>query len=140
MASLLEELGAKVTTEIATITRLLQANGEGSPSFAESSAVDVNASQTTSKDQASLLAARNELVNAAQDVLRLAQGPIDHVVTLAYAVRCIASCSFNSIKANDYAERRYRQPECHRPFPNPPEGAVPLDHFPPGLSNCQWPL
>ena len=94
MTSPLEELGLKISTEIATITKLLQATGVPSPSFAESSAVDISKSPQSAAEQDTLLnTARNKLINAAQDVLRLAQGPVDHIVTLAYAVRSVLSIS-----------------------------------------------
>ena len=85
--SSLEELGTEVSAKIATITKLLKARGSPSPSFAETSALDVSSSRSLSEDQVSLHVARNELANLAQDLLHLAQGPIDHIVTLAYAVR-----------------------------------------------------
>jgi hypothetical protein len=82
MASPLEEVAAKISTEVASLTRLLQERGAPTPSFAESSAVDT----TKPPDDAALVKAKNELVNAAHDLLRLAQGPVDHLVTLGYAV------------------------------------------------------
>ncbi|KAL1969135.1 hypothetical protein VTN77DRAFT_389 [Rasamsonia byssochlamydoides] len=84
MASPLEVVAAKISAEVATVTRLLQECGAPAPSFAESSAVVVG-TNTKPANEAALLKARNELINAAHDLLRLAQGPVDHLVTLAYA-------------------------------------------------------
>ncbi|KAL2007609.1 hypothetical protein VTN00DRAFT_9047 [Thermoascus crustaceus] len=59
----LEGLAAKIVAEVATVTEILEARGAPAPSFAESSAVGVG---------------------AAHDLLRLSQGPVEHIVTLAY--------------------------------------------------------
>ena len=70
-------------TQIATVARLLKENGLPSPSFDEPGAVDV---KTLGREPQELLKARNELINQAHDLLMLARGPVDHVVSLGYAV------------------------------------------------------
>lgn len=85
MATPLEQLAASISADVATVTQLLQARGEPAPSFDETSAVTIG--KTTAKPDTALLEARNRLINAAHDLLRLAQGPVDHIVTLAYGVR-----------------------------------------------------
>ena len=99
MSSALQELSTKVSTQVATITKLLEASGTPSPSLTEAGALDVKAIR---EEDPSLIIARNELLNAAQDLVRLAQGPIDHVITLSYAVRQ-SSPSFNARLAHQNA-------------------------------------
>ena len=84
MTSELQELAAKISNQVATITKLLEAGGAPSPSLGEAGAIDV---KDVREEDPQLIGARDELLNAAQEVVRLAQGPIDHVVTLSYAVR-----------------------------------------------------
>lgn len=88
MASPLEQLAASISADVATLTQLLQARGEPVPSFDESSAVMIG--EKTAKPDTAVLEVRNRLINAAHDLLRLAQGPVDHIITLQYGV-CIYS-------------------------------------------------
>jgi 6-hydroxytryprostatin B O-methyltransferase len=87
-SSTLEQLAATISADVTAVTQLLHARGEPAPSFAESNAVTIGEKASTNSDT-TLLQARNRLINAAHDLLRLAQGPVDHVVTLAYGVSIV---------------------------------------------------
>ena len=84
MPTALDELSAQIPTKIATVQKLLKANDLPNPSFDESSAAEISG---LPEEPQELLKARNELVNLAHDLLMLARGPVDHVVSLGYAVQ-----------------------------------------------------
>jgi hypothetical protein len=79
--SVLQDLVATITSEVENLTQLGY-----NPTFAESSAPTIGDNQSA-PENIQLLEARNRLINAASDLLHLAQGPVDHIVTLAYGVR-----------------------------------------------------
>jgi hypothetical protein len=88
MASALHDLVNKISTEVRTVTKLLEVSSLPAPSFAERGAEIVGqATGLSAEDELALIKARNDLVNSATDLLHLAQGPVDHMVNLAYAVR-----------------------------------------------------
>ena len=77
-ASLSESIPAK----IARVTQLLQQAKIQQPTFNESGAVSITSLKAEPKE---LIEARNQLINQANDLLLLARGPIDHVVSLGKA-------------------------------------------------------
>ena len=84
MVSALEEIVQNISNQAATVTRLSSIP----PSFDESSAVEIGKSSgLPSETEALLFKAKNELANSAADLLKLAQGPVDHIINLAYTVR-----------------------------------------------------
>ena len=84
MSSALKNLAAAIPAQIATLTELFKTNGLPEPSFDESRSVDIGA---IGEEPRELLEARNTLINQAHDLLMLARGPVDHVVSMGYAVR-----------------------------------------------------
>ena len=86
------ELRDKISREINAIAALSMNDGSVRFDFEEASAVDVEMlfkekegeTELEASSQRELQQARNRLVNAASDALRLAQRPFDHVATMAY--------------------------------------------------------
>ena len=83
-ANTLEKLAGSIPAQICAVTKLIERNGLPMPVFDEAGAIDISAVREEPQD---LLHARNELINLAHDLLLLARGPIDHLVTLGYHVR-----------------------------------------------------
>lgn len=79
MASL-ESLSSAITAKSAQISKLLAAKSLPAPTFGEQSYADF------ANEDSELRKARNDLVDAAKDILRLAQGPEDHILQLAWSV------------------------------------------------------
>src|SRR5256885_1799916 len=77
----LESLSSTIAIKSAQITKLLAARSLPVPTFREQSYADF------AHDDSGLREARNELISAAQDILRLAQGPEDHILDMAWSVR-----------------------------------------------------
>jgi len=72
-------LSATVAAKSQEVLQLLAANGLNEPTFSENSHEDFK------NDDPQLRKARNELVSAAQDIVRLARGPDDHILNLAWS-------------------------------------------------------
>lgn len=86
MASALQDLVTKISGQVQSVSKLLDTSSLPPPTFAESGAETVGQSTGLSaEDELALVKARNDLVNSATDLLHLAQGPVDHMVNLAYA-------------------------------------------------------
>ena len=83
MASL-HSLASAVSYQAAEISRILAASKISSPSFAEDGGVEYT--EAGPDVDAMLREARNELISAAQDIIRLAMGPTDQILTLAWSV------------------------------------------------------
>jgi 6-hydroxytryprostatin B O-methyltransferase len=81
----LEHLSATISSKTAELSKILEANSIPPPSFDERSFVGKDAARLV-VDKDNLRAVRNELITAAQDLIRLAQGPVDHLLTLAWSV------------------------------------------------------
>lgn len=90
MASHLEELAAKISAEVAKFSKTIEASD--TPKLKpENATIGGIGSSVHSKAELdpSLLATKYEIASAAQTLLRLVQGPIDHIVTLSYGVRIV---------------------------------------------------
>ncbi|KAL9120673.1 MAG: hypothetical protein Q9187_002772 [Circinaria calcarea] len=86
----LENLSATISSKTLELSKILEANSIPPPSFAESSCVSPEASSLV-VDKDNLRTIRNELITAAQDLIRLAQGPVDHLLTLAWSAADVAN-------------------------------------------------
>lgn len=82
----LEEMATAISADVKIVSELLRKRGEALPSFSEESAVVIESDESEDDKTATLLQARNRLINAANDLLQLARGPVDHIVSLAYGV------------------------------------------------------
>ena len=78
----LESLAFNINHSVAKVSQLLRQSNLPQPTFDESGAVDVSTKQSEPRE---VIEARNELINYANDLLMLARGPVDHVVSLGYA-------------------------------------------------------
>lgn len=90
----LESLAATISSRAADITRMLKKESKPVPSFAESSYNDY-----ASGDE-ELRIARNQLIDAAKDAIRLAQGPEDHILDLGWSVRETTPFSIFELTSN----------------------------------------
>ncbi|KAI9695981.1 MAG: hypothetical protein M1820_008322 [Bogoriella megaspora] len=80
-----QSLANRISTSLSALTKLTEATYGPSLDLSESGALVVGEKQGSFAAQdESLSKARNDLVNTAQELLHLAQGPIDHMVSLAY--------------------------------------------------------
>jgi 6-hydroxytryprostatin B O-methyltransferase len=77
MASTLESLASTIQTKALELAQLSKENGIN-PSLDDPVASDLST--------VTPLATRNELIQAAKDLLYLAMGPTDHVLSLAWSV------------------------------------------------------
>jgi hypothetical protein len=85
-SSTLEAVAATISADAKIVSELLHERGEALPTFSEEGAVIIELDGCEDDKTASLLRARNRLINAASDLLQLARGPVDHVVSLGYGV------------------------------------------------------
>ncbi len=76
----LESLAEVISSKAAAISKLLANKSLPLPTFGEQSYSDF-----TDVDH-ELRRVRNGLINAAQDIVRLAQGPEDHILNLTWSV------------------------------------------------------
>lgn len=83
MASL-DSLASIVSHQAAEISTILATNQLSSPSFAEDGIVEYTEGSPDVNFQ--LRKARNALIGSAQDIIRLAMGPTDQILTLAWSV------------------------------------------------------
>lgn len=83
MASL-ESLALDICSQVSNISNILAAHSAPSPSFNENSFADFEGPRDIS--DLKLRNARNALINAAHDIIRLASGPTDHILSLAFSV------------------------------------------------------
>ncbi|PCG89501.1 Winged helix-turn-helix transcription repressor DNA-binding [Penicillium occitanis (nom. inval.)] len=83
-SSTLEEVAAAISADVKIVSELLRERGEALPTFSEEDAVVIKSEESEDDKTATLLQARNRLINAANDLLQLARGPVDHVVSLGY--------------------------------------------------------
>lgn len=79
-------LSSTVGLKVNELSNLLKAAGLPEPSFAEKSYADF-AHQTTASTDNAIRQVRNDLIDAAKDIIRLAMGPVDQVLSLAWSVR-----------------------------------------------------
>ncbi|KAI9656247.1 MAG: hypothetical protein M1821_004910 [Bathelium mastoideum] len=90
MATTLEEVVRNINKQATALTRL----SSHPPTFSESGAVDIwKSSENSSEAEASLLQSKNELINSAADLLKLAQGPVDQIINMAYSHIDLANLS-----------------------------------------------
>jgi hypothetical protein len=85
-SSTLEEVAAAISADVKIVSDLLRERGEAPPTFSEEGAVVIELDESEDDKTATLLQARNRLINAANDLLQLARGPVDHVASLGYGV------------------------------------------------------
>ncbi len=83
MASL-QSLASVISRQADEISKILATNRIPPPSFAEDSIVEY--SEPGPDVETELRKARNELIQSAQDIARLAMGPTDQILTLAWSV------------------------------------------------------
>lgn len=81
----LPTLAATISDKAAEIGRILDTKGLQQPQIGEAGVNDFANIDYELRD------ARNALIRAAQDVIRLAQGPEDQVLSLAWSVRFFLS-------------------------------------------------
>ncbi len=77
-------LASAVSYQAAEISTILATSKISSPSFAEDGGVEYT--EAGPDTDSVLRKARNELISAAQDIIRLAKGPTDEILTLAWSV------------------------------------------------------
>lgn len=83
----LESLALEICSKVSDISKILAADSTLAPSFEEDSFADFESSH--SRADINLRDARNKLINCAQDIIRLASGPTDQILTLAFSVDAI---------------------------------------------------
>jgi hypothetical protein len=81
----LESLASIISSKAAEISKLLIKNSLQPPSFQERSYADF-ADANFADANSELRNARNCLINAAQDIMYLTQGPEDHILSLTWSV------------------------------------------------------
>jgi 6-hydroxytryprostatin B O-methyltransferase len=89
MASL-EDLASVISLKSFKISSILKENSIPTPSFDEGSFADFEETLGSNVYHESLRVTRNELISAAQDIIRLAMGPVDHLLSLAWSVSLIS--------------------------------------------------
>lgn len=82
----LQSLSSTVGLKVTELSNLLKTAGLPEPSFSEKSYADFSHETTASTDNA-IRQVRTDLIDAAKDIIRLAMGPIDQVLSLAWSVR-----------------------------------------------------
>jgi 6-hydroxytryprostatin B O-methyltransferase len=82
----LQSLSSTIKLKVTELSNLLKTAGLPEPSFAEKSYADFAHETTASTDNA-IRQVRNDLIDAAKDIIRLAMGPVDQVLSLAWSVR-----------------------------------------------------
>jgi hypothetical protein len=90
MASL-EDLASVISSKSSKISSILKENSIPTPSFNEESFADFEEIPGSNVYHESLRVTRNELISAAQDIIRLAMGPVDHLLSLAWSVSLISN-------------------------------------------------
>ncbi|RAO70086.1 uncharacterized protein BHQ10_006098 [Talaromyces amestolkiae] len=80
----LQSLSSTVGSKVTELSNLLKTAGLPEPSFAEKSYADFALETTASTDKA-VRQVRNDLIDAAKDIIRLAMGPVDQVLSLAWS-------------------------------------------------------
>ena len=80
----LESLALEICSKVSDISKALAADSTLAPSFEEDSFADFESSHGPA--DLNLRDARNKLINCAQDIIRLASGPTDQILTLAFSV------------------------------------------------------
>ena len=90
MASL-TSLASVISSSATRISETLSQNGIAGPTFDEAGFDHSEREAKANIDHHSLRAARMELINAAHDIINLAMGPVDHVLTLGWSVSIGAS-------------------------------------------------
>jgi 6-hydroxytryprostatin B O-methyltransferase len=90
MASL-EDLASVISSKSSKISSILKENSIPTPSFKEESFADFEEIPGSNVCHESLRVTRNELISAAQDIIRLAMGPVDHLLSLAWSVSLITN-------------------------------------------------
>lgn len=81
----LQSLSKTVNVKVTELSSLLKDAGLPEPSFAEDSHSDFAVEKGSLVDD-ELRKVRNELIDAAKDIVRLAMGPVDQILSLAWSV------------------------------------------------------
>ncbi|KAI2781020.1 putative O-methyltransferase [Daldinia loculata] len=82
--SSIENLASSITEQVSRLSSLLQGEGLPSPTFEESGFRDFEHETDTPTGKA-LREARNRILDTAHDLIRLVQGPTEHILTLTWA-------------------------------------------------------
>lgn len=92
----LQSLSSTVGLKVTELSNLLKTAGLPEPSFAERSYDDF-AHETTSSADNAIRQVRNDLIDAAKDIIRLAMGPIDQILSLAWSVRMLGITRYSKM-------------------------------------------
>ena len=82
----LHSLSSAVGLKVIELSDLLKTAGLPEESFAEKSYADFAIETPASTDKA-IRQVRNDLIDAAKYIIRLAMGPVDQILSLAWSVR-----------------------------------------------------
>lgn len=90
----LHSLSSTIYSKASELSELLKTAGLPEPSFSEKSHGDFAEDTATAAD-AAFRKTRDDLINAATDIIRLAMGPIDQILSLAWSVRMLRTMSIS---------------------------------------------
>lgn len=89
--SSLEDLAASISEQVARLSSLHKELGLPPPSLDKAGSRDY-ATETDTPDGEALREARSRILNAAADLVRLVQGPTDHILNLTWSVSFPGAC------------------------------------------------